>query len=60
MTDSNSNRPTPPVKIQYGDIFIQIPTNDLNAIALAKEALEFMESVVRKRQEEEKKKCLRT
>lgn len=43
------------LKIQYGDVFIQVPANDLKAIALAKQALEFMESVVRKKQEEDKK-----
>jgi len=44
---------TQPLKIQYGDVFIQVPPNDLKAIALAKQALEFMESVVRKQQEQE-------
>jgi len=43
-----------PLKIQYGDIFIQIPPNDLKAIALAKDALDFMEQRIRKQAKEEK------
>ena len=43
-----------PLKIQYGDIYIQIPPNDLKAIALAKDALEFMEQRIRKQTKEEK------
>lgn len=41
----------PPLKIQYGGVYIQIPPNDLKAIALAKQALEFMESVMKKEKE---------
>jgi len=41
-----------PLKIQYGDVYIQIPPNDLEAINLAKDALEFMAQKIRK---EEKK-----
>ena len=42
-----------PLKIQYGNVYIQIPPNDLKAINLAKDALEFMAGKIR---EEEKKK----
>lgn len=44
----------PPLKIQYGDVFIQIPPNDLKAIALAKDALEFMEKKLLEQTKKEK------
>lgn len=43
---------SPPLKIQYGEVYIQIPPNDLEAIALAKQALEFMENIIRKQMEQ--------
>lgn len=45
-----------PLKIQYGDVYIQIPPNDLKAIALAKDALEFMEQRLRDQSKTEKQK----
>lgn len=36
-----------PLKIQYGDVYIQLPRNDLKALAMAKKAIEFMENVVK-------------
>lgn len=45
---------TPYLKIQYGDVYIQIPPNDLEAINLAKDALEFMAEKIRKTDKKEK------
>lgn len=42
------------LKIQYGDVYIQIPPNDLKAIGLAKDALEFMEQRIREQIKKEK------
>jgi len=36
-----------PLKIQYGDMYIQLPRNDLKALAMAKQAIEFMQNVVK-------------
>ena len=43
-----------PLTIQYGNVYIQIPPNDLKAIALAKDALEFMEQRLLKEQKKQK------
>jgi len=42
------------LKIQYGDVYIQIPPNDLKAIDLAREALEFMAERIRNQTKKEK------
>lgn len=42
------------LKIQYGDVYIQIPPNDLKAIDLAREALEFMAERIRSQAKKEK------
>lgn len=41
-----------PLKIQYGDVYIQVPPNDLKALALAKQAIEFMENVIKNEKKE--------
>lgn len=46
-----------PLKIQYGDIFIQVPPNDIRAIQLAIQALKFMEDVLQKEQKEKEAKA---
>ncbi|RLG91797.1 MAG: hypothetical protein DRO36_03380 [Candidatus Hecatellales archaeon] len=43
-----------PLKIQYGSVYIQVPPDDAEAIAMAKAALEFMEKIVREKQQGEK------
>ena len=43
-----------PLKIQYGNVYIQIPPNDLKAINLAKDALEFMAEKIREEEKKEK------
>lgn len=35
------------LKIQFGDVYIQIPPDDLKAISMAKDALEFMENKIK-------------
>ncbi len=45
-----------PLKIQYGNVYIQIPPNDLNAINLAKDALEFMATKIQEQEKREKTK----
>ena len=42
-----------PLKIQYGNVYIQIPPNDPKAIKLAIDALEFMSERIRKESKEE-------
>lgn len=57
ITDTELARQEP-LKIQYGGVYIQIPPNDLKAIALAKDALEFMEHRLREQIKSEKQKSV--
>ncbi len=50
MPSTSKERDTNYLKIQFGEVLIQIPQNDLNAIALAKNALEIMENYLRSQQ----------
>jgi len=52
--DMKPDTKTTPLTIQYGNVYIQIPPNDLKAIALAKDALEFMEQRLLKEKGEQK------
>lgn len=38
------------LKIQYGNVYIQIPPSDLKAINLAKDVLEFMAGKIREKE----------
>jgi hypothetical protein len=40
------------LKIQFGDVYIQIPPDDLKAISMAKDALEFMENRIKSEKKE--------
>jgi len=40
------------LKIQFGDVYIQIPPDDLKAISMAKDALEFMENRIKNEKKE--------
>lgn len=35
-----------PLKIQYGDIYIQLPIDDLEALEMAEKAIQFMKSYI--------------